>query len=333
MGGKALKNTYTRRYNSYEYNELSDEVIDSIQHYWSWSEVIPAYFSKRDFGDMDVLVANSAYNNRRIEIISTLFSPNEIVKNGNVVSFDYKEFQIDLIFVDSSYYYFAFGYFAYNDLGNFIGRTAHRLGFKFGHDGLWYSLRDPDCENYLVKEILVTDDFDNALTFLGFDPAIHRDGFNCPTDIFEYAASSQYFDPAQFLLHNRSCEARKRDRTRKMYTEMLQWILKEYSELDPNADPVAADKNFHLIRALDTFPKFKSEYESEFSSFQTLKRFKKNFNGENYSAWFGIQGKDLGVLMKKHREYIEHFNLKEWVGTLDREQFRVVASAINAGVK
>lgn len=328
MGGNALKNVKTRRYQREEYFNLSKEVTEKLGLYWDKITVIPAYSTKPDFGDMDVLVSNNQNNNQKYDLIKELFSPSDIVPNGDVTSFDYKQFQIDLIFTDPNFYDFSLGYFSYNDLGNFIGRTAKRIGFKFGHNGLLYTFRDPENDTRMIKEILITQDFNCALSFLGFDPEKHKEGFSDPDEIFAYSASSPLFDPAQFLLHNRSYAARKRDSTRKMYNLMLKWIQQKYPNLPPDAKPLPRDYQLHLCRAFDAFPEFKKQYQLEVAEFELNKRFKDNFNGDNYREWFGIEDKELGVLMKKHREYFEQHNLKKWIAELDVESFKKYAISI-----
>ena len=108
MGGNALKNTKTRRYQADEYFALAKEVRDKLLWgYRGWEgkgfgrvnqvEVIEAYRSKESFGDMDVLYTTLSGDSVDANFIQDTFSPNEIVRNGNVISFDYKELQIDLI--------------------------------------------------------------------------------------------------------------------------------------------------------------------------------------------------------------------------------------------
>lgn len=108
MGGKALKTAKTRRYQADEYHALTKEVRDKLLWgYRGWEdkgfgrvnqvEVIGAYRSKESFGDMDVLYTTLSGDPVDETFIRDKFSPIEIVRNGSVISFDYKELQIDLI--------------------------------------------------------------------------------------------------------------------------------------------------------------------------------------------------------------------------------------------
>lgn len=326
MGGKALKNTTTRRYAAAEFERAAEEIVVRLNTFGIKSWVVPYYRQKETFGDIDLVVYTT--NPRARAVIIDLFEPNEVVHNGNIMSFDYKELQVDLIFfADLKTAEFAVSYFAFNDLGNFVGRTAHRLGFKFGHDGLWYCFRDPDCENYMFRELLVTLNFDRALEFLGFDPARYWKGFDTPEEIFEFATQSEYFDAAQFNLANRSCEARKRDRTRAMYQQILVFLTQKYS-LTGDEKPTPVNREEHLQRACDWFPEFARRLAHAQQDLTELKMFKANFNGDNYTTWFNKSGKELGELMARHRAYFEHHSLRKWVGTLPAATFETVARAI-----
>ena len=322
MGGNALKNTKTERVAADRYRRLCDEInhnpILTLRGFVT--VVIPAYRNKKDFGDMDVLVCGPMQN--LIETIKEAFSPNEIVNNGDCVSFDYKGVQIDFIKTTQEKRGFNVAYFSYNDLGNFMGRTAHRLGFKYGHDGLWYALRDDEHETRLVKEILVTDTRVSAFEFLGYDFFRWCDGFDELEDIFEFAASSEYFDPKQFLLANRSYAGRVRDKKRDSYTRMLEWIRARWPGLNDDDVPEPIDKQEHLLRAFKLFPNFRARYEVALAEHNTQKRLKEKLNGKFVAACFPVkpQGKELGMIMKELREKIEKYNLEQLIIDSDPTQ-------------
>lgn len=93
--------------------------------------------NKDSFGYLDVLyLCDSKINTR--ELVTNLFNPTEIVTNGDVMSFDYDNFQIDFIVcntcetLNSSQFYFS-----NSDLWAIIGRIVNYYGIKFGHYGLW----------------------------------------------------------------------------------------------------------------------------------------------------------------------------------------------------
>ena len=73
------------------------------------------------------------------------FKPKAALLNSNVFSFELDGHQVDLIFTEKKFYESALVYFANNDFSNLIGRIAHKHGFKYGHCGLVYVMRDGDC--------------------------------------------------------------------------------------------------------------------------------------------------------------------------------------------
>ena len=154
MGGNALKNTNTRRYNSDEYFKLFQVIGAQICDHVVQFGLIKSYRNKDTFGDMDILYVHNGTINMR-DVVTSLFNPNEIVVNGDVMSFNVEELQVDLIKVNLEEYDFAMKYFSYNDLGNLIGRVAHKLGLKFGRKGLLYVYRKNDK---ILGEVTITND-------------------------------------------------------------------------------------------------------------------------------------------------------------------------------
>lgn len=320
MGGKALKNTTTRRYTKTEYESILPEIVSKLTD-TLYLEPVKAYRDKESFGDADIVVVFSV-NINPVEYIKQQFQPNEIVKNGSVISFDYKQLQVDvIIFSDITTALFASNYFAYNDLGNFIGRTSHRLGFKFGQTGLHYVLRDSENETVQIAEITVTNCFESALHFLDYDPLIHSTGFDALQQIFEYTATSRYFEPAQYLLQNRTSEARKRDQTRPSYIAILKYMESRFN-LSENTQKVSVDRQFHLERAFSEFPKFKSEYERYINYHIIHKRYKQNFNGNLISELYGLTGVELGKFMQYWTKYFEEHDMIEHISTLSNTEFK-----------
>ncbi len=311
MGGKALKNTETQRLERADFERVSADVVAGLQAAVPDARVrvIPAYFSKQDFGDLDVLVESEPLQAAGGgELLNRLaverFHAKELFKNGNVLSFDYRStpeqttpgFQVDVITQSRESFDFALSYFSFNDLGNLIGRTAHKQGCSFGHDGLWYYFRDGD---YKFREVLLTMDFDEALRYLGYEPARFHQGFEGLVDIFEYVSGSRFFNRDIFLLENRNYQSRVRDRKRPTYTKFLAWC-DEHPELPAYQYPEhKAEWLPHLFAA---FPAFKGEYDQAVKDLATLRAVKERFNGELVAQWTGLSDKTLGMLMKHFKE-------------------------------
>ena len=227
-------------------------------------------------------------------------------KNGCCYSvlYEYKDkkFQVDFILEKEKNFEFAKHYFDYNDLGNLIGRVAHKAGFKFGHDGLWYCIREG---NYKVGDICLTKDFSTALRFLGFDVGSYQYGFNSLEDIFEFVTLNPYFDPASYDLNNRSRYARIRDKKRPTYQKFLKWV--EYKKLQ--AKP-SLDKSSWLEKADNWFLDFKSERSALLAKLERKREIKSKFNGDIIKAITSLEGKDLGRFIS---EFKQRSDFETWV--------------------
>lgn len=310
MGGKALRQTDTRRYAADEYHAFSEQVVSTLQSLLPDArlQAVRAYRDKPDFGDLDVVVENLDAKNR-LEPLLVSLGITEVVKNGPVWSVGWGDFQVDLIFQASENWEFACNYFAYNDLGNLCGRIAYNMGFKFGHNGLRYVLRDGD---YKVAELVLTKDHTEALTFLGYDPSRYAQGFDTLEDIFQYAMATEYYDPAYFALENRPYRERIRDAKRPTYNAFLEYVNRDGNNV---ARDNPLDKDEQLTRAKITFPAFGAALARTMENHDRHKLVKVKFNGSVVSRVTGLEGKDLGGFMQLLREDAEtnHGGLDNWV--------------------
>ena len=112
MGGHALKKVITVRKNKIEYNEIKDKVSNLLKSRGIIIDFIPELADKESFGDLDVLWSSSHNPNiiMKDDVIE-LFSPKEIVINGDVISFDLDDFQIDMIkckTIEFAKFYFSY---------------------------------------------------------------------------------------------------------------------------------------------------------------------------------------------------------------------------------
>lgn len=234
-----------------------------------------------------------------IKFIEQHLQTKRLVKNGNVISFEFSKHQIDLILTPEKYYQSSLNYFAYNDLGNLVGRIAHKLGFKYGHKGLVYVLREGDK---VIGEIEVTQDQNEIMKFLGFDSV--KTEFETLEEIFEYVSSSKYFDPDIYLLHNRNHVSRVRDAKRETYNKFLKWC-EEHPEKKKYTFDEAVKEYFKMVRleeAFYLFVGFGKTYDILIKENEYNKKVKALFNGEIVSKLTGLSGKELGAFMKYVKE-------------------------------
>ena len=104
--------------------------------------VIESYHDKQDFGDIDFL---STIDKQIFEKLVEQTENINIVAKAEQFSYaiEFKLASNELVFVQVDYiksnledFDFSKNFFAFNDLGNLIGRIAAQASFSFGFDGL-----------------------------------------------------------------------------------------------------------------------------------------------------------------------------------------------------
>ncbi len=307
MGGNALKSHVAVRLTKHDYDRVAERCLTVLRALYPAGRfaAIEAYREKADFGDLDIALTVENYDPLQA---ATALGAVEVVRNSSVTSIGVVAdpvapterggavFQVDLIQLDAEEFDYALKYFSFNDLGNLIGRTAHKAGLTHGHNGLWFYLREGD---YLFRNILLTRDYAAALVFLGYDPERFVKGFNNLEEIFEYVAGSAFFNRDIFLLENRNNQSRVRDRKRKTYTEFLKWCE---ARPDLPAYQYPTEKREWMPRIAEHFAHFQVEYDDAMAELERQRAVKARFNGQYVAELTGLQGKELGILMKNFRE-------------------------------
>lgn len=308
MGGNALS-IPSVRLEAEPYRKLWKSVEMRLRLLYDEVALIPAYKTKSSFGDMDVLVHGCKVH--PTQVIHTLGAVEEH-RNGNVWSLGlpttFGLFQLDLIHCPKEELPFAEVYFAYNDLGNLMGRIAHKMGFKYGHDGLWYVIRDPNNPTTVIKEVMVSRDLASVFGFMGYSfdkwRANHTSGFQTLEDVFKYVADNKWFDKDIYLLHNRNHTARVRDRKRSSYTAFLKWcedpaVVSQFAWGETQRQSA---HNAFLQRAFEKWPSFAAEYSVALGRHQMKQEGAKKFNGETVMRLTGLHGKELGNFMAEFKK-------------------------------
>lgn len=305
MGGNALKNYETRRYNKEEFIELASIVQDKLfQCVNTRGCIIPYFNNKTDFGDLDLILNSNSLPINWVNIIIHEFNltDNQWIKNGNVLSIGVNNFQIDLINTPNQYLVSSLNYFSYNDLGNLLGRLFHKLGLKLSHKGLNLVVRSNE-NAHILKEIELTQSYSVILNILGLSYAKFVYGFDNIEDVYNFVCESKYFDKDIYLLNNRSHKSRIRDRKRITYSNFLKYIqnnniqsnysFKNKSELGG----YSIREPYYSEIVLELFPHVKEEIDSLISEFELNQKFKNVYNGKIVSEITGLTGKELGSFM------------------------------------
>jgi len=317
MGGNVFPG-YTGRMTRKEFLGIENEVMSMLQLSGHALLVydIPAYKSKESFGDLDLLVvASDSFSRKSLQ--ETFGCGDLISNNGGVWSLVYKDFQVDLITIDCGIARYARNYFSWNDRGNLVGRYAHKLGLKHGHDGLWFPVRSAD---HVLGEVLLTLNHYQAENFLGVDC---RASFDTLEDVFKNVSNSKYFNPDIFLLENRNHTARTRDRKRASYTVFLEWC-EVYKKENPEREYFKYEgKSSYIEMIFEEFPHARVEYDKLMEKKRLTELYAMKFNGNLVREWTGKDGVVLGEFMKK----LKVFMTKESVAELPEWAVKAVVVA------
>jgi hypothetical protein len=340
MGGNIFK--YTRRYEADEYRKLEAEVLYMLEDVneriftlagmagnerHELMQPIKYYSEKESFGDMDIIINSKHLQPNYIKGLIEIFelnskSDNDTIKNiaegnwsknGNVFSFKYKEFQIDLIITADEDFQPSIDYFGYNDLGNLVGRVTHKLGLKVGHRGTHVIVRD---DSHLVGEILVTKDLREILELADFDVAKWEAGFNTLEEIYIWVSNSKYFNKEIYSLDNRNHYSRTRDAKRATYKGFTEWCeTREFENNFPYSEMTSKDgynirEPFFTELICKRFPHVKEEYDVLIAEYEEHKIFKSKFNGDICMKITGLEGKALGEFMAYAKRYTDRDNIK-----------------------
>lgn len=310
MGGNALKHLAVQRISAKEYYPLVDSVCELFfQMFQQQVSPIKSYATKPDFGDVDLLIVTQELPLNWRELLAAHFNSRGYVLNGDVTSMEIHNVQFDFINCQAVNKDWTEIYFAYNDLGNLMGRIANQMGFKYGHKGLIYLLRD-ERKDHVLSAIELHQTAQEVFDFLGYDYAKWQQGFYSLEDIFEFVVSSKWFNSEIFLLHNRNYTSRIRDAKRKSYTAFLKWCEDNHHRINQFnwKNQVIDQASFHLERACKKWPELAKQINLEKTKEAENQALKLIWNGQNVSDWTGYTERALGNLMKQtqqHPDFIE----------------------------
>jgi len=311
MGGNALKNVNAVRLPKRKFEKVSKELLSFFKEIGVRAEVPKSYRLKEDFGDLDVVVENGGNMKEIVEKVRERFDPKEVFRNGTVYSFSYdlgngEFFQVDLIFVPVRNYESSVFYLSYNDLSNLLGRIARRLGLKFGHDGLSLLLKDDGGQK--IGEIPITKNPKEIYDVLGVSYERYERGFDALEEIFDFVASSDYFDPDIFALKSLDHANRTRNRKRKTYMEFLRYLDRVSP---PPGKKFGVGKERIAEEIFARYPEVREKREAILQKYGRKKRLKEKFNGNMVMSLTGLKGEPLGRFMANFKKtYGEDFILE-----------------------
>lgn len=310
MGGNALKYIGVSRITRTQFDSASDTIVRTLSEFCSKIEVVKSYTEKESFGDIDILYVPNIPTEHLKNKIKSLLGATEFYNNGSVFGFGYvidvdTIVQVDMIKSSYDTFDYNLNYLNWNDLGNLIGRIAHKFGLKHGHDGLVYVIRDSDR---IVGKVTLTTDYNDALNFLGFSRLPEE--FKTIDSIFEYVVSSKYFNPSIYLLENRNHIARVRDAKRPTYMKFLKHISGMAGGYE-----FELDKSKYMSKILGYFSGCVDEYNRLIELKNLINSCKRKFNGDIVASVTNLEGPELGKFIR-YLKSIAPFNSLELIDSM-----------------
>ena len=309
MGGRALKNTETRRYERAEFEAISVELLDILKKDFKRVTMPLFYKNKQSFGDADILLSMEGFDGNMRDYIVKTFAPNEIFHNGNCWSLDYKELQVDLITVSAEDFDTNEMYLSYNDLGNFIGRISQGFGLKYGQEGLWY---EHFFKGMNIARIEISRNYPDIFKFLGLSYERYLQGFDELEDIFEYISTCKFFNWKMFQMDQLNKINRDRNAKRNSYMTFLKWVDEHVADENHEYKFDKSQDEYNKMIA-EAFPYSNLQMEIRRAEYEYCQKLyiKSKFNGGDVMRKYGLQGKELGEAMDKFKAIINSTQIDE----------------------
>lgn len=310
MGGNALKNTETERKSTKQLYDIYSKIKESLEKELNTKTFVPEFFrNKQTHGDLDILVLNNGDKkfNDINNIITKLFSPNEII-NNKTISFDYDKCQIDLMLISGKDWYTSQFYYTFSPLANLMGRLIkflrfeykrYRITFHIGEMGFFAKVNDPNGK--LQGKILISKNIKDMFNILSLDYNIFKKGFDSQEDIFDFIISSKYFNKDLFSLDKIDGKTRKRNQNRPEYMKFLDYIdgVGDRYNFD-----LSEDDKINLIENTIDDVNLKERIDRIINKDRIYKVMKSKFNGDIIMKLFpDLSGDKLGNFIggfKKH---------------------------------
>lgn len=267
MGGRAFGGLMPRL-DLATYRRICATLQVGLQPFFRQVEVPRCLPTKRDFGDVDLLVAGR----------TCPFDPQHhlgssmMVRNGNVLSFEFEGYQIDLLQsedITDMHRFFS----DYGDMGMLLGIMLSRYGLRLNPKGLSIIL---PCE----MKLHLTNDLQGIFSLLRMSGAKWREGFADAQEVFEFLSTC--------CLCSNTLKLSNRHKQRPGVVSFLSHIT--------HMPKVAVDQTAFRKQAISTFNK-DGEVQAILDKIARRGDIKKKFNGRLVMEWTGVKGPAVGLLM------------------------------------
>lgn len=317
MGGNALKHlkgcTFERKLRE-EYKRFEAEVIEILSSEFVEVKVPYYYDNKQDFGDTDLVVVLKEDTQFEPEKITILLDSKGWIKNGNVYSFEYKNFQIDIIITTKEMLETTCTFLSWGLFGKLLGIVCSAYNLKFGNQGLFKKVYEGDDvflskskenNNTYIGTIVLSTDVKKIFEFLSLDYDLFKT-FKTESDMYNFVISARIFET--WIFHH--TEINRNDKTIKHRLDTFDAFVEKFKVLDvPSVDAINSKIAIINKEAFNFFNK-QEELDAMIDSFNQVTGYKKliktKYNGKIVGEVTGLKNKELGDFMKM-LETLEEF--------------------------
>lgn len=256
---------------------------------------IPYYFDKKSFSDVDIIVSDE--NNIREKIIEFFVQEGskKHVQRKDMLFFELNGVQIDIMIYKKESIYFARDFYSYNDLVSlFVKKVCSSKNLILLPDGLFYRRKNDKSQH---QKVLITNNFDEVLSFMDFDVEKFRLGFKSKYDMYAFIIKSKHFSRWKF----------NKDYFKKIDTISYKnrVIFKAIIDMI-NSKEKAPEKLPSLLNdAIENFPLFKEKLQEIEKSEKRIKKVKRYFNGNTIKEETGYNKIEIGNFIAFIRDQVD----------------------------
>lgn len=300
MGGNALPDGLTERKPARDYLMIKNEVLQTLNSIDSpiVAQSITEMPEKTSYGDLDLLctIKETSSMDAVTSFVQSRLSPKASKRNGDIFSFEFCRFQIDLIICTPESLSMHEFMLSYGDRGMILGQLAKAHGLSLTNHGLHISIKDLAFEPWTSEEraqakrfseksslalqgsLLLSRNPHEICAFLGL-PTYYD--FATESDVVEFIRCSRLFHPSIFLRHSlNSKEAQKRFQNRPFYRKFVLLVANDFlsrSSSECCSLEVLPEDSFELIASILNKFDWVSQYAINKASFQleALEKFDK----------------------------------------------------------
>jgi hypothetical protein len=188
-----------------------------------------------------------------------------------------------------------------------------KYNLKYGLEGLFMNVYNKRGK---LGTLMVSQDYPKIYKFLGLDYTKWEQGFDELEDIFEFIATSKFFNWKMFQFDQLNKINRDRNKKRKSYMSFLEWMDKNVADT-AHEYQFTEDKTSYFDMINEFFPEADLVTQTRRLEYEECKKLylQSKFNGGQVMLKFGLEGKELGDAMtnfKKHIESTFYTSFDDW---------------------